>query len=128
VKSVRAGGILIACALLGGAGCSSTNSTGSQQAFVPTATASLNSSLDSLFSNWNVEVAPLGMQRYSVSLTMRRIFTGGEGESGTVLRAVADRLRQQGGYTGYVLLDQSEGIKSQLPFAQRVAHAIVELY
>jgi hypothetical protein len=128
VKSVRAGGILIACALLGGAGCSSTNGTGYQQAFVPAATSNIDSSLDSMFANWNVKLAPLGMHRYSVSLTMRHIFTGGEGESGPVLRAVADSLRQQGGYTGYVLLDQSEGIKSQLPFAQRVAHAIVELY
>jgi hypothetical protein len=128
VKSVRPGCILIACALLGAAGCSSTDGNGSKRAFLPAATSSLNPYVDSLFPNWKVEVAPVGPQRYGVSLTMRRIFTGGEGESGPVLRAVADKLREQGGYAGYVLLDQSEGIHSQLPFAQRVAYAVVELY
>jgi hypothetical protein len=128
VKSLRAGYALIACALLGAAGCSSTEGNGSKRALVPVGTSNLSVSLDGLFQNWNVEIAPLGMQRYGVSLTMRRIFTGGEGESAPVLRHVAEKLREQGGYTGYVLLDQSEGIKSQLPFAQRVAYAVVELY
>jgi hypothetical protein len=120
--------LLIAAALLAVAGCSSIDTNGSQRAFVPAATANVNPFLDSLFPNWKVEVAPLGMQRYRVLLTMRRIFIGGEGESGPVLRGVAETLREQGGYTGYVLLDQTEGIKSHLPLAQRVAYAVVELY
>jgi hypothetical protein len=128
MRCLPVGWLCVASALLGSAACSSTDGNSSKRAFVPAETSNFNASLDSLFPNWKVEVAPLGMQRYGVSLTMRRIFTGGEGESGPVLRGVAESLREQGGYRGYVLLDQSEGIKSQLPFAQRVAYGVVELY
>jgi hypothetical protein len=114
--------------LVAAGGCSSTQGNGSKRAFAPSAASHLNPYIDSLFPNWKVEVAPLGVQRYGVSLTMRRIFTGGEGEWGPVLRGVAEELREQGGYRGYVLLDQYEGIKSRIPFAQRVAYAVVELY
>ena len=127
MKSLLVGSALIAAVVLAG-GCSTVEGNGPKQPQVPSRTSNLSVSLDSLFQNWHVEVAPIGTQRYRVSLTMRRIFTGGEGEVAPVLRRTAEKLRDDGGYTGYVLLEQTEGINSQLPFAQRVAHAVIELY
>jgi hypothetical protein len=83
--------------------------------------------VDPLAPNWKVEVEPLGGARFRLALTMKRFITGGEGEAGTVILRSAEKLRQQHGYAQYALLEQSEGIESRVPIAQRVAHAIVEL-
>jgi hypothetical protein len=37
--------------------------------------------VDPLAPNWKVQVEPLGARRYRVNMTMKRFFTGGEGES-----------------------------------------------
>ena len=59
---------------------------------------------------------------------MKRFFSGGEGEVGNVVRRTAEKLRKDGGFSGYAVVEQSEGIESHLLIAQRVAHALIELY
>jgi hypothetical protein len=83
--------------------------------------------VDPLAPNWKVELTSLGRNRYSLELTMKRFITGGEGESAAVVRRTAEKLRQGGGYDGYVLVEMTEGIESRVPIAQRVAHAVVEM-
>lgn len=133
---------LFVVALLGSSGCSSIEGEHRSRQIVPEKALSVSPSpttpigaggvayvtVDPLAPYWKVEVASLGMHRFKVDLTMKRIFTGGEGEVGPVIRRTAERLRQAGGYTGYTLLEQSEGIESRLILAQRVAHAVIELY
>jgi hypothetical protein len=84
--------------------------------------------IDPLAPNWKVEVESLGARRYRIEMTMKRFITGGEGESGAVLRRAAEKLRQKGGYSGYAVLEHAEGIESKVLIAQRVAHAVIELH
>lgn len=83
--------------------------------------------IDPLAPNWKVEVEPLGERRYRMALTMKRFITGGEGEAAVVAKRAAEKLRKEGGYREFELLEFAEGIESRVPIAQRVAHAVVEL-
>lgn len=83
--------------------------------------------VDPLAPNWKVEVEPLGQHRYRMGLTMKRFITGGEGEAAVVVKRAAEKLRKEGGYSEFALLEFSEGIESHVLIAQRLAHAVVEL-
>jgi hypothetical protein len=83
--------------------------------------------IDPLAPNWKVQVEPLGPRRYRVNMTMKRFFTGGEGESNWVFRRAAEKLQHEGGYAEYEILSYSEGIESKVTLAQRVASGVVEL-
>jgi len=135
---------LTALALLA-AGCSSIDDYNGPRTLVPARTLNVSPSLsipaeslmaagivflviDPLAPNWKVEVEPIGERRYRIELTMKRFITGGEGEAGTVVKRTAEKLRKEGGYSYYALLEMSEGIESRVPIAQRVAHAVVQLH
>ena len=83
--------------------------------------------VDPLAPNWKVQVEPLGRQRYRIAMTMKRFFTGGEGEVGPVLRRTAEKLCHERGCAAYAVVEQSEGIESRVTLSQRVAHAVIEL-
>ena len=136
-------GLLVAV-LLHAAGCSSMEGENRHRTLIPARTLNVSPSLkipaeslvaagivfaviDPLAPNWKVEVKAIGQHRYRVEMTMKRFITGGEGEVGQVMRRTAEKLRQEGGYAEYALLELSEGIESRVPIAQRVAHAVVEL-
>ena len=83
--------------------------------------------VDPLAPNWKVEVEPVGKHRYRMALTMKRFITGGEGEAAVVVKRAAEKLRKEGGYSEFALVEFSEGIESNVLIAQRLAHAVVEL-
>ena len=130
---------------LAAAGCSSMEGTENKKnMLIPARTLNVSPSLsipaeslvaagivflviDPLAPNWKVEVEPVGRHRYRMALTMKRFITGGEGEAATVVRRTAEKLRMEGGYNEYALIELTEGIESRVPVAQRVAHALVEL-
>lgn len=136
---------LLAAALLAASGCSSIEGeTRKPRMLIPAKELNVSSSLsisaeslvaagvifliiDPLAPNWKVEIEPMGSRLYRVELTMKRFITGGEGESYQVIRRTAEKLRREGGFNYYFILEQSEGIESRVPIAQRVAHAVVEL-
>ena len=139
---------LIASAFLA-AGCSSTDSgngsgDGAHRMLIPAKQLNVSPSLtipaeafavaaiawviiDPLAPNWKVEVESMGQRRFRMDLTMKRFITGGEGEASAVVKRTAEKLRREGGYAEYALLELTEGIESRVPIAQRVAHALVEL-
>jgi hypothetical protein len=125
-------------------GCSSMDDYNGPRTLVPARTLNVSPSLhipaegllalgliyviiDPLAPNWKVELEPLGTRRYRINLTMKRFFTGGEGESGQVLRRAAEKLQHEGGYSEYAILSYSEGIESKVTIAQRVASGVIEL-
>jgi hypothetical protein len=83
--------------------------------------------VDPLAPNWKVQIEPLGARRYRVNMTMKRFFTGGEGESNWVFRRAAEKLQHEGGFAEYEILSYSEAIESKVTLAQRVASGVVEL-
>ena len=135
---------LLAGALFAVAGCSSTDSGSDRRTLIPARELNVSPSLtipaeafavaaiawviiDPLAPNWKVEVESMGQRRFRVDLTMKRFITGGEGEASAVVKRTAEKLRREGGYAEYALLELTEGIESRVPIAQRVAHAVVEL-
>ena len=136
---------LSACVLLGAAGCSNIEGEprhhrmlipGKQLNVSPSLTIPAEAIaaagviyfiVDPLAPNWKVAVTPIGTRLYHVELTMKRFIVGGEGESYQVIRRAAEKLRREGGFTEYALLEQSEGIESRVTIPQRVAHAVIEL-
>jgi hypothetical protein len=135
---------LTATALIALCGCSSMDDYKGPRTLVPARTLNVSPSLhipaegllaigliyfiiDPLAPNWKVELEPLGTRRYRVNLTMKRFFSGGEGESGQVFRRAAEKLQHEGGYAEYAILSYSEGIESKVTIAQRVASGVIEL-
>ncbi|GAB4175149.1 MAG: hypothetical protein Fur0039_17550 [Rhodocyclaceae bacterium] len=82
--------------------------------------------LDPLAPNWHIEEARLAPDRYALSLAMKRIAAGGEGEARVVFHRRAAQLAAASGYGGYEVLSYTEGIESQLP-ARRVGEGLVRL-
>lgn len=77
--------------------------------------------------NWSLEEARLDQQTYYLRLQAKRFRIGGDGEAMMVLRRRAQQLQMEQGYTGFRVLDYSEGIESSTPIAQRFSHGIIQL-
>lgn len=82
---------------------------------------------DPLAPNWEIEQARLSEDTFHFDLRMKRYHTGGAGESMQILRRRAGQLQRQLGYTGYELLEYTEGVDSQTLGAKRYAEATVRL-
>jgi hypothetical protein len=134
---------LLAAVVLAVAGCSSIDDS-KPTTLIPARTLNISPSLtipaetiaagsllyfiiDPLAPNWKVQVEPIGQRRYRIAMTMKRFFTGGEGEVGPLLRRTAEKLCQERRCAAYAVLEQSEAIESRVTLAQRVAQAVIEL-
>lgn len=80
-----------------------------------------------LAPNWSIEEAALDDSTYYVRLQARRFRNGGDGEAMLVLKRRAVQLQHARGFSGYRILDYSEGIDSATPVAQRFSEGIVQL-
>ncbi|HUX26985.1 MAG TPA: hypothetical protein VMV87_20515 [Burkholderiales bacterium] len=83
--------------------------------------------VDPLAPNWELQQAPLGSNRVRISLRKKRFTNGGDGEAPQVFARGAERLVREGGYSGYTVLEYTEGIESTLPVPQRVAQGVIRL-
>lgn len=81
---------------------------------------------DPLMPNWQVAQAQLGPDRYFLSMRMKRLATGGDGEARVAFNRRAVRIAHEAGYAGYQVLAYSEGIESFYP-AQRVGEGVILL-
>lgn len=87
----------------------------------------LNAVYQPLAPNWSIEEAVLDADTYYVRMEAKRFRIGGDGEAMMVLRRRARQLQIQRGYSGYRILDYSEGIESHTPVAQRFSEGIIQL-
>ncbi len=83
--------------------------------------------VDPLAPNWQLAQAPLGEDRVRISLRKKRFTTGGDGEAAQLFARRAEKLKSEGGYVAYAVLEYTEGIESSVPIAQRVAQGVIEL-
>lgn len=77
--------------------------------------------------NWVVEEARLDENTYYLRLQAKRFRTGGDGEALMVFKRRAQQLQSERGYSGFRMLDYSEGIESATLAAQRFSQGIVQL-
>jgi hypothetical protein len=83
--------------------------------------------VDPLAPNWQLAQAPLGTDRIRISLRKKRFTTGGDGEAAQLFARRAEKLKSEGGFASYAVLEYTEGIESSVPIAQRVAQGVIEL-
>lgn len=131
---------LILCAACG---CSSLENNGPSNVLIPNQTLNVSRSLvlpaesivagallfaliDPLAPNWQIAHTQLAADRYRINLKMKRFTSGGDGEAAQVFYRRAEQLAQEGGGTGYRVIEYSEGIESALPVAQRFASGVIE--
>jgi hypothetical protein len=77
--------------------------------------------------NWTVGNAALGEDQYAISLRMRGVVRGGEGEARWLFNREAALIARAQGYGGYQVVSYGEGIESASIFPQRVAGGVVRL-
>jgi hypothetical protein len=92
----------------------------------PSGAVSIPADVDPLAPNWHVVQYDLGNGRYAISMTKRRLTTGGDGESPQIFRRRVDQIQREQGFAAYEVIEFSEGIESNLPIAQRVSRGIVQ--
>jgi len=83
--------------------------------------------IDPLAPNWQLEQASLGADLVRISLRKKRFASGGDGEAAQLFARRADEVARAAGYSGYSVMEYTEGIESALPLAQRVAHGVIRL-
>lgn len=82
---------------------------------------------DPLAPNWTIEERILDRDTYRLSMRAKSFRTGGDGESGLILKRRAQQLQRERGAPSYRILDYSEGIESSTPFTHRYAEGVVQL-
>ena len=83
--------------------------------------------IDPLAPNWRIEQYDLGSDRYAFALKRKRFTSGGDGEAVQVFRRRVDQIAREQGYSGFEVLQFSEGVDSSMPIvAQRVSHGTVQ--
>ncbi|WP_313952731.1 hypothetical protein [Accumulibacter sp.] len=82
---------------------------------------------DPLAPNWSIEERIVDRDTYLLSMRAKSFRTGGDGESGLILRRRAQQLQRARGFSAYRILDYSEGIESSTPFTHRYAEGVIQL-
>ena len=131
-------------AVLAGGACTSIDNVSSRGVLIPNETLNISRSLalplesiaagailfviiDPLAPNWQIEQAQTGATRFLVALKKKRFTTGGDGEAGQIFNRRAAQIARDNGAADYRIVEFTEGIESSVPFAQRVAHGVVEI-
>jgi len=82
---------------------------------------------DPLAPNWTIEERMVGSDTYLLSMRAKSFRTGGDGESGLILKRRALQLQRKRGFLDYRILDYSEGVESSTPFTHRYAEGTFQL-
>ena len=82
---------------------------------------------DPLAPNWEIEESRLNDDTYRFSLKIKRYHTGGAGESIQILKRRASKIQYEQGFSGYQILEYTEGIESQTIGARRMAEGTIKL-
>ncbi|MBK7952859.1 MAG: hypothetical protein IPK02_02200 [Candidatus Accumulibacter sp.] len=82
---------------------------------------------DPLAPNWTIEERILDRDTYRLSMRAKSFRTGGDGESGLILKRRALQLQRERGFPAYRILDYSEGVESSTPFTHRFAEGVIQL-
>ncbi|HEX5393376.1 MAG TPA: hypothetical protein VFW68_08850 [Rhodocyclaceae bacterium] len=83
--------------------------------------------LDPQSPNWEIQEAKFPDEHYMLSLKMKRYYAGGAGEARVVFNRRAKELANANGYSGYKILEYSEGLDSNIMGSQRTSEGVVVL-
>lgn len=77
--------------------------------------------------NWDIQEAKFPDEHYKLSLKMKRYYGGGAGEARVVFNRRAQELANTSGYSGYRILEYSEGLESNVIGSQRTSEGVIVL-
>lgn len=141
-------GVCLSCLFLGGCGTSATSIypksgyllPNTSLALTPSTSISFEQALaigvvgtalylvyDPLAPNWDIEEVAISEDTYTLSLRAKSFRVGGDGEAYQILKRRALQLQRTHGYSGYRILDYSEGISSSTPLTKRVGEGTIKL-
>lgn len=144
----QAVGVLLSCLFVGGCGTAVSSVypksgyvfPNTSLALTPSTTISFEQALaigvvgtalylvyDPLAPNWDVEEKAISEDTYTLSLRAKSFRVGGDGEAYQILKRRAVQLQRINGYSGYRILDYSEGILSSTPLTKRVSEGTIKL-
>lgn len=83
--------------------------------------------VDPLAPNWEVKASRLDTTRVEISLRRKRFTTGGDGEPQALFRRHAQKLADDNGAGGYLILSFEESIDSETTIARRVSRGVIRL-
>ena len=140
--------ILVLSALLGGCGTANTSVFPRTGTVLPNVSATLTPTTsisfeqlvlggavagaiylvyDPLAPNWTIEERAINGETYYLSLRAKSFRIGGDGEAYQILKRRAAMLQRERGFSGYRILDYSEGIESGTPTTHRVGEGTIRL-
>ena len=82
---------------------------------------------DPLAPNWTIKEQAIDAETYRLSLRAKHFRVGGDGEAIQIVKRRALQLQREKGYTGYRLLDYSEGVESATPFTYKISDGTIQL-
>ena len=95
--------------------------------FSPSNAALLYVIYDPLAPNWSIKEQALTGDTYHLALRAKSFRTGGDGEAIQIVKRRALQLQREKGFTGYRILDYSEGVESSTPFTHRFSEGTIQL-
>ncbi len=124
--------------------CSSLQTSGPKNVLIPNQTLNLSKALtlplesmaavaalyyviDPLAPNWQVSHVRVDERHVRVSLKMKALTSGGEGEARQIFTRQVQDIARARGDGRYTIMEYTEGIESELPFARRVASGVVRI-
>lgn len=82
---------------------------------------------DPLAPNWSIKETVINDETYHLALEAKSFRVGGDGEAMMILKRRALKLQREKGFSGYRILDYSEGIASSTPFTHRFSEGTIQL-
>ena len=98
-----------------------------QSLFTPTEAALFYIIYDPLAPNWSIQEQELNKETFYLSMRAKSFRTGGDGEASLIFKRRALKLQREKGYSGYRILDYSEGIESSTPLTHRFSEGTIQL-
>ena len=81
--------------------------------------------LDPLAPNWEIEEVRLPQNHLHLHMIMKRFYVGGAGEARQIFHRRAKQLMLASGYSGYEVVEYSEGIESSILGSRRSADGVI---
>lgn len=96
-------------------------------AMVSTMGAVANVVIEQLVPGWSIEQTRIGDKLFRIEVRRKRFTSGGDGEAAQVIYRHADQITRRYGYSGYMVMEFTEGVDTMFLVSQRVAQAVIQV-
>ena len=83
--------------------------------------------VEQLVPGWSIEQTRIGDKLFRIEVRRKRFTSGGDGEAAQVIYRHADQITRRYGYSGYMVMEFTEGVDTMFLVSQRVAQAVIQV-